>query len=333
MKEYLMTLTPQEPYFFGNEKNFKYPGQAVGALGNKYFIKSELVPAQSTLLGTLRYILLPIKKNYKEYSADDIKINNEAVGEYSFKYGGKNEFGKIKEISPLFLMKGEEILIHTPFDHVEGKDVYTPFSDYEETLDGEHLYTNSYDSKRGVSRSFMSLSDGTIYGYDEIFGFETRVGINRAQEDGGFFKKEYATIKAGFSFAAYITLEDDAVLQNMPVFMGQGKSLFIAQFTEAENKLEERVAPFLSEKIVYCLSDAFVGSDIYANTLFAVTDTRDYRAYTTTRGEVAKGSVLYKNICAGSVFIPKNMELFCKAFENASVSCAGYNKIIKREEV
>ena len=41
MKTYLVTLTPQEPYFFGNEKTFLFDKEKnQGQRGNSYYIRS-----------------------------------------------------------------------------------------------------------------------------------------------------------------------------------------------------------------------------------------------------------------------------------------------------
>ena len=339
MNQYLMTLTPMEPYFFGNEKTFKYPGQKVGDQSNRYYIKSEFVPAQTTLIGTLRYILLPVKKNFKEYNEDDLALNASVVGERSFQYGCSNKFGKIIEISPLFLLKDDEKLVVTPFDHINGKEKYTPFSSYKKTDDGNHLYPAEFNAKNGVSRSYMSITDTEhkIYEHKSIFTKEIRVGLNRFVKDKGFYKKEYVKLKEGFSFAVYVTLEDDVVPKDAIVFMGQGRSLFNAKFKKVEDvedsyqNLLKKIGCCLREDVVYCFADAFVKSDIYEKTLFAATDTRDYRAYTTEAGKIRKDSVLYKNICAGSIFIPKDKE-FVKLFEDKNVALIGYNSVITRME-
>ena len=49
MNTYLVRLTPQEPYFFGNEKNLEFKGQKNrGQMTNRYYIKSERTPLQTT---------------------------------------------------------------------------------------------------------------------------------------------------------------------------------------------------------------------------------------------------------------------------------------------
>lgn len=56
--------------------------------------------------------MLPHKKAWKDYSEDEIKQNNDAVGKESFDIDYKpteseptQEFGCIKKISPVFIMK------------------------------------------------------------------------------------------------------------------------------------------------------------------------------------------------------------------------------------
>ena len=342
MSRYLMTLTPQEPYFFGNEKTFRYPGAKSSGRGNRYYIKSEQTPAQTTWIGALRYLLLPIKKQFGQYSADDIEVNAKAVGPKSFEYGGENEFGAIRSISPMFLLRNDqEPLVVTPFDHVNGKEFYTAFADYVEISEGARCYPVQYNAKDGVSHSYMSLDSGKIYSASELFTVETRIGINRSAKEEGFFKKDYVNLAKGYSFASYVTLEDGVTPQDSLIYLGQGKSLFMARFVSVEGDpygdMTAKLAALLYTDVVYCMSDAFLPNPadakqsddgIYAGTKFAVTDLREYRAYTTNEGKIRKASILYHLIRAGSIFVPKS-EDFVDAFQDGSVQIIGYNEIIQ----
>ena len=103
MSAYRVTFTPSGPYFFGNEKTFQYPGQEVkNDFGSLYYIKGEKMPMQTTLLGALRYILLPQKGLGKNLLSE---ASVQAVGKFSFDIDskGKQDFGKIKSISPVFI--------------------------------------------------------------------------------------------------------------------------------------------------------------------------------------------------------------------------------------
>ena len=335
MKRYLMTLKPLEPYFFGNDKTFVYPGTGRNAVA-RYFIKSENMPAQTTIIGALRYALLPNKRSYGEYTVAELAENASVVGEESFEYGAVNDFKAIKGISPVFLMKGGEKLIVTPFDHKSdtGAEFYSPMTELCHTVDGR-AYFNDYNAKWGREQSFTSLSDCRIYKEFEIFRREVRIGINRGVNDDGLFKKEYAAIRGEFSFAAYVLL-DGVSPEDLTVYLGQGKSVFKMSFTEAcDGEYEaflSSVASIIPSGRVYLLSDAFADRSLYDKAELSITELRDYRAYKTREGKVKKGDVLFRLLCAGSVFIPKDMDEFMALFYDKSENVIGYNTVIRGEK-
>ncbi|MCM1363944.1 MAG: type III-B CRISPR module-associated protein Cmr3 [Faecalibacterium sp.] len=374
MAKYKITFTPVEPWFFGNEKSFSFPGQENGnAYSNQYFIKSETMPSQSTILGALRYLLIPTKKPLREYTEKDMAENRDYIGEESFNIDyspkadsseQKQSFGKIKSISPVVIIRDDEILIPAPMDHVDngesGKtELYRPFQEYcvvEETQLGKKLYVKDYDAKKGVFNGFVSLKDKAVYSEGDIINSEIRVGNQRFAENEGFFKKEYkyfsrsAKEHLNYSFAVYADLDipsdDDFIKQEHTVMLGQGKSTFVVKLTPTDEDLTESVRTFLRDSLpkiftdsergigkynyYYCLSDTLVLGDPYKDTLFAVTQTRDYRAYMTrSYGKIKKGSCLHRMIKAGSVFVTdraKNGDLFA---ENKNAEQIGFNTLIK----
>ncbi|MBQ8000281.1 MAG: hypothetical protein IJ298_03580 [Ruminococcus sp.] len=337
MKTYKVTFTPLEPYFFGNEKGFAYPKSKDGnqtnksQFSNQYFIRSEALPSQSTLLGALRYHLLPKKKsNWSDYTPEDKALNNEAVGEQSFDPAYDRTFGRIKKISPVFIQQGGNILVPVPMNHIKGKTTYDPFSEYKTVITpfGDRYYTEEYNAKDGICTDYMSLAEGAIVERSVIFKTETRIGINRFAKKNGFFKKEYYTLNKGFSFGAYITLDGDSKPKDGVLFLGQGKSAFAFSFVEEENKLTEQVKKRLPEGVAYCLSDTFTEPEIYDASKFSVTDTKTYRAYSRQGGRVSKEAVLYRVISAGSVFIPADIEAFADFVRKDNVNRIGYNEII-----
>ena len=337
MKTYLVTLTPQEPYFFGNEKTFLFEKEEnQGQRGNSYYIRSERTPLQSTLMGMMRYILMP----YKDHKHPE--QNAPVIGAESFKIDAENQsFGVIKKLSPLFVVNGGEKYVATPFDCIADSERYTPFSDYKtvETNSGKKLVTDEFVAKKGIADSYMKLSDGKTVPSYEIFGKETRVGnlkTTSGKNEKGFFKKEYVFLKNNFCFAFYAELDDSAVIPaggKTTAFLGQGKSLFSVSFEEQENNLESEVKKLLHADIHYCLSDAFADSDVLERCKFAVVETRDYRAYITNPdGRITKDPVLYKLIKAGSVFIISDKEKFDALTQKPNCQIAGYNCIVSREE-
>ncbi len=334
MNTYLVTFKPMEPYFFGNEKTFLFPGsENDSTLANQYFIKSEYTPSQSTILGALRYLFLPVKLSDWNYSTEQIKQNADAVGSVGFNPSEDREFGKIKKISPVFLHDGEGILVPTPFDHISGKSQYTPFSQYRSavTPEGERYYTDEYASKEGITCDYMKLSGGDIVPFYELFKTMTRTGINRSKDTQGYFKKEYAMLDEKYAFGVYLTLDDGLIPHDDVIFLGQGKSAFSVCFTPEDNHIAENMKQYLRSGTVYCLGDAFIDPDVYEKSLFAVTKTKTYRAYRKNGAMVTKDSELYRLITAGSIFIPRNAEEFSAFIQNNNVNRIGFNEFITKE--
>ena len=319
MKKYLVRLTPLEPYFFGNEKCFSFnDGNPRGQMSNRYYIKSERTPLQTTLLGAMRYLFITDKKADFNYNDDEYKKLQKDIGSESFKITSVTEqdFGVIKNLSPLFLMKEESILIPTPLDHKKGEEKYTPFDNYKEinTADGIKLYTDQFVVKNGISDSFTDIDTRDIIECDKLFSSVTRVGINKNQKNKAFFKKDYTALKDGYCFAFCVELSDEADVTATEhyVYLGQGKSLFSVSFEQTNMNIADRIRPLIGENVVYCFGDTLAESSIYKSTCFSVVDFRDYRAYETLQGgKVKKDTMLYKLIKAGSVFIIAGKETSC----------------------
>ena len=329
-----MKIMPLGSYFFGNEKIFDYSGNKNG----RYYIKGENMPSQSAVLGVLRYLIMPVKKSNWNYSEDDIKRNEEVIGEKSFDPENADAtYGKIHCLSPVFLLNDSGPLVRTPFDHIDGNNTYTPFSSYEvaivpnESGQKEKYYTTEYHAKDGISESFMQLSDGKIIPCCEIFKSDIRVGINRFEKEGGFFKKEYKVLLNGICFAAYVKLADDVKPSGGIVYMGQGKSAFSVSFTEQKNNISQDIKKYLREDVVYLAGDAFVPSSIYDDVFFAITKTKTYRHFTKLKNCVSKGDKLYNIIQAGSTFIPYSKMVFLKKYNSTTLETVGYNTFICKE--
>lgn len=367
IKTYKVTFKPVEPYFFGNEKNFAFPGQKQKSIyASSYFIRSEKIPSQSTVLGALRYIFLPYKwedfspADADKQNSDKKAANDKAVGPLSFDIDSEDvqEFGIIKKISPVFIC-GQNVfnekvtLIPTPMDH-NRKDqksertygdphkiihIYTPFADYKtvDTTEGAKCYAEDFDVKEGLEHSWVSLEKGEIYPERELFESDLRIGINRAEKNDGFFKKEYCMLKRDFAFAVYAQLDLDSLPMSSCVFLGQGKSAFTVTFTEEENNLERCVEEFLSKDIdkradaslIYCLGDSFVSDFDNENVLFCAIDTKDYRAFKTReRGRIEKGGALHRLIKAGGIIITDNPKEWVAKNMKENANKIGFNTYV-----
>lgn len=394
MSRYLIRFTPMEPYFFGSERTLNYTPKPTttseppaSQYQNLYFVRGENTPLQTTLLGALRFLLLQKHgrkpDNFGKLSKEELDL----IGKNSFipepQEGEAEGFGVIQTLSPVFLT--DEAGVHyipVPMDHNladekkndGGKIVYSPFRHYNqkaskdaeghtvysgdpiplETADGKKLYTEEFDVKKGTASGFMSLADGTLQ--KDLFSGVLRVGINRREQENGFFKKEYKRLKTGFSFAVYCELDEE--WGNMPemVFLGQGHSAFRVKAKEADKDsgieretldfLKQRHPLFAQEKkysLLYCLGDAFMltkeEKGLYDGLLFAVTGVRDFRSMQTRLADGphlirSKQPVLYHLMKAGSVLIAENDDLaraWRDRYRNEYAKTVGFNTFVELE--
>lgn len=363
-KTFLLKFTPQDAYFFGNEKTFVAKDWTNNSgFNNKYYIKSEKLPSQSTMLGAVRYLMIPDKKSDFSYNHGDL---DEIIGPESFN-PEKNEqtFGVIEGISPIYLYNNQSnvFLIPTPLVHsvkrenpekdengntVKPKriknEVYSPFQEYKtyktSKSDKEHYYADDFETKDGTAESFVALDgNNTIYSYDDLFTTTMRVGIDRNKKDDAFFKKDYVILKNDYCFAIYLTLKDSAKNpENSVIYLGQNKSAFTVTVESVDENHEknttDKITALLNQtaapegcEVYYCQSDVFAPKDVFNESYFSVIKTKTYRSFTTIKGVVKKGDMLYNLIAAGSVFMIPNGKDVAIA-NKTGISKAGYNKIL-----
>ena len=289
-KKYRVELKPLEPYFFAGEKSFGF-GKKKKQSYNNYFIRSELFPTQTTLLGTIRYLIL---KKYnllttKDYSNE--KEQEKYVGKSSSQIGQKNQsYGMIERLSPLFILneKGER-LVRVPFNQQPKSDDNLKLRSLKEKsypiFDGSNdENNNNYEMKLlenvnlkkedDVQKLFYNIdTDGVnklIKQLDIVNSIE-KVGINLRIEKEAFFKKEYQYLIKGYRFGFYLEINDDEfekklddVIENI-VYMGSGKSAFKLVMSKTDENIKEFIDQVkeafkmnCDDVVYYAMSDIIV---------------------------------------------------------------------------
>lgn len=349
MANYLVTFTPLEPYFFGNERVFTYGKVETAA----YFIKSESIPSQSTVFGTIRYCCIP-------NPTIDFRYDSSIIGKQSFNIMEKEQdFGYIKSISPIFLIKGNEYFIVTPYNHNQDEEgeKYTPFKKYQfiETCEGSKCFPIDYKSKKGIADSFTSIVTGKIYNFIRT---TDQVGIKKSDKENAFFKRRYGYLQEdgldfgiigrknfNLSFAVMAEIEKLKLDGKKQIaYMGQGKTAFLVQFKECEDNFTGKVIKFWKEKNKYpllhlALSDTYIEEPItkineicyYVNVKL-----RDYRSFQTSYNSSShtnrykKGKYLQHMIKSGSVFwVKENCEKqFYQMINHSNCKKVGFNKVL-----
>lgn len=344
MQDYLIRLTPLEPYFFGGEQNFAY-GQVKREVKQNYFIKSLNTPSQTTLLGALRYAVLAVENalitDYK--SAEQRETYNRLVGEKSFSFSEKRKYGAIDFISPLFIIDSDDYYVPTPMNHKAKGKSYAPLSigssGKVRISNGNGLYAEDYSAKEGCGGGWTKLDTSLgIVKDEEMFSSIVKVGINAHRTDGkldnkeSYFKKEYKNLVKG-SFAFFANMDSsigDKLCDGITVFLGQNKSAFELCVERRKNDLSEKIALAFSGKsnvsFYYAAGDCLIENtpaDVFIaqSHLFRhLTTNSDSRFYY----RINKSENLYRLIRAGAVFYTESDEFA----QNENCVKAGMNILV-----
>ena len=339
---YLVKITPLEPYAFGDDRNFVYPGER--STGKEtYFVRSKNVPEQTSVLGLLRYLVLQkqgLLKTDFTYSAEERMQMKECIGERSFSYleTEPQDFGWIKEISPVFLLnEREEVLVINPF-HNRAKDSgYEPIK-VDNGIETSHGIISlpkqgEYDGKKGYARGYINLTTKEIL----CDLFETKVvsgnrkNDKQGSDEGGFFKRELKILKAGFSFAVFADVRD--LPEKAIGYMGKKKSAFLIEAKPAESAdLEQMVKECFSEGDTwfYALSD-IVLQEAQEYKEFCIVEEKYQRNLETVHDadnrlkRLRKSEIRHHLIQSGSVFYGEPYLVQ----EHKNAVQAGYNRIVR----
>ena len=252
-----VVLKPLAPYFFGNERGLQYNDNKT-QMGNarRYFIRSNVLPNQSALLGALRYLGIETpSSSYQLSPADETRI-----GGKSFRIDAVDQsFGMIQKISPLYLMKNEDesLFFPAPFfiSAVQtGDQAQNHVYEALNTDCGERWIPAYFREKTVNFDQFIKLKDGSLIKGEDIFRYQTRIVINRKRRyqgsaiqydknDKDFIKKQYVVMD-GFSFVYYAEVTNAFFEFLKPrsistVFLGQGKCPFAVSITDAGDEGKE----------------------------------------------------------------------------------------------
>jgi len=302
---YLVTLKPLEPFLFGGDMTF-------GSLekSNTYLVKSRLFPQQTAVLGMLRKEVmiqegLLTRKVNGEW-VDNPEQAKKLVGSKSFDFTEEQDFGVIKEISPLFLMNGNNRYIKkVDIDKCEYKDG---------VLEG-------YDPKENIFDSFSCIDDNKRLKQDDIYQEVSQVGIKKVSKEDGYFKKFSYLLKDNFKFAFYLDI--DYELSDSIVTLGAEKSKFKLEVVKTEDKLK------YSSKYLTLLSDTYIDIPLQDNCDFAVTSEisiRTIKSVIENRHTTFKKSKKLFFYEKGSVIFNPSEKLI-NNINNKNLQKIGYNKI------
>jgi CRISPR-associated protein Cmr3 len=318
--KYLVKLKPLKPFFFGGDVTF-------GKLGDDengtYLAHSRLFPQQSAILGMLRKeILLQQKLLTTKMRGEWVDKNKseeakKLVGDESFDIISNSiqNFGVIKNISPVFLMNDDKRFIKR-----------ANVGNYEDEL--LKVYKNgkleNYNPKEDILDNFISIDDNQTLKTEDIFKPITQIGIkkiiNKSKDENkdAFYKKTSYLFQDDFYFAFYLDI--DFELKSSFVKLGADDSIFKMEIRESKEELNYK------DDYLLLLSDALITIPLKGNCEFAITKEISYQNLQSKlknglKFKKSEKVYLYER---GSIIINPTDELL-ENLQNKNLQKIGYN--------
>jgi len=316
---YKITLTPLEPFLFGGDNTF-------GKIGDKengtYLVKSRYFPQQSAILGMLKKQIMTqsgvltrkVRGEWVDKYAKDEAIKLVGSKKFDITSNIPQNFGSIKEISPIFLQRKDERFIKkVDIDSFVYKD---------KLLKGNNPKQDIYDN-------FISIDNNKKLKSSDIFKSIEQTGNKIGGEDNSLFKKTSYLLKDDFKFAFYLECEYE--LKDSIITLGADGSKFKMEVLQNDEKLDYQ------DKNGYLtlLSDAYISIPIKEYCDFAITSEISYqnlqnKKHSTIKNEFKKSTKIYLYE-KGSVFINPEDELITN-LNNKNLQQIGYNIYTKGEQ-
>jgi CRISPR-associated protein Cmr3 len=295
-KWFLVTLTPLETFFFGGERTFN-PSEGE----SNYFVTSNYIPQQTTLLGLMRYLVLQKQGMLNRPSSETAHL----IGNRGFTLDHRTDtladYGLIHRISPVFIRYENPcepirnyLILAKDYSWNDSQHQLIPLElqrDYGKTkAAGSRIryyapWLLGYKSKNGLA-TVLVQGDGKRWhalegGENPIFVADERVGIRKPRlkkrtrkEEDAYYRQKFFRLSKYFSFAFFAQLECDAQgrppVQSSLTQVGAERSLFKVRITPANGERFETVfgtETFLlgrnqrNEYQVILTSDAFVKNE------------------------------------------------------------------------
>ncbi|KEI13757.1 hypothetical protein Z959_02365 [Clostridium novyi B str. ATCC 27606] len=293
--KYLVKLRPMGSFFFGSEKTF-----GLGEDNEHYIIQSECFPQQTSILGMIRKEILIIKKlirNDWNYSKARDKVDK-LIGSKSFDINlkGKQNFGVIEKVHPVFIRKENKYLISIPKDHkIEEADKeinkkYTPYKFYEKSKckisfqnkkeDEKKVYIPyDYKCKIGLASGFID-KDKNVINFDDVFKEDKQIGIrlkkNKQTSEDGLYKIIRYRLKNNCEFVFNLDINFDEYFKevdlngyNNIVSLGGEGSYFKISFQKVDEYIIDNFKDISSshKKDIYrkiiLLSNTYISKEQY----------------------------------------------------------------------
>lgn len=314
--KYLVTLSPLEPFLFGGDNTF---GKLGDEINGTYLVKSRQFPQQSAILGMLKKEIMTqnnlltrqLKGEWVEPKNKQKAENLVGVEKFDIFSKSIQNFGKIKNISPMFFIKNDEIFI---------KKVDIDSFDFEDGV------LKGYKTKIDIYDNFINIATNEKLTSDKIFKPIEKTANKKGGEENSLFKKTSYLLNDNFKFAFY--LDCDCDLKNSIITLGADRSSFKMEVKEDNSTLN------YEDKKAYLtlISDAYITLSLKDNCDFAITSEISYQnlqnqKHAFKHNEFKKSDKVYLYE-KGSVIINPSQALI-DDLSNKNLQQIGYNIFTK----
>ncbi|GHU89694.1 hypothetical protein FACS1894155_07080 [Bacteroidia bacterium] len=292
-----VTLTPLEHYFFGDE-NLNTDGT------EKYYQRSLQLPQQTTVLGAMRFLLLQISGSniFNGHEIIDKAKAKEIIGDTSFDMS-QTQYGKISSISEVLLWHETNGFYLPMLAWKDKKVIDTSIQEKTDKcffgcgLEKPSFSLPNYIAKEGIQLCWIN-KNGEAFD-DNIFTEYRHAGNHKNKEnkmnddDDAYFKMCYYRLNSRFSFVFNMCISDEQLIRKLIekkriVYIGGERSKFICTIDELSTSNQKQITEEVYESAystfadnlftkVILTSDAFIDSNPYQNSLFAVTQIKKLR--------------------------------------------------------
>ena len=314
--KYLVTLSSIEPFIFGGDNTF---GKLGDEINGTYLVKSRQFPQQSAILGMLKKEIMTqnnlltrqLKGEWVEPKNKQKAENLVGVEKFDIFSKSIQNFGKIKNISPMFFIKNDEIFI---------KKVDIDSFDFEDGV------LKGYKTKIDIYDNFINIATNEKLTSDKIFKPIEKTANKKGGEENSLFKKTSYLLNDNFKFAFY--LDCDCDLKNSIITLGADRSSFKMEVKEDNSTLN------YEDKKAYLtlISDAYITLSLKDNCDFAISSEISYQnlqnqKHAFKHNEFKKSDKVYLYE-KGSVIINPSQALI-DDLNNKNLQQIGYNIFTK----
>lgn len=369
MSKYIVELKPIGSFFFGGERTMRFDKEEINNI-----VQSKKFPQQTSILGMLRKEILVKSEIYKanwDYNANEKDKITKLIGKDSFKdikEDEKQEFGAIKNISPVFISLKEGLssqkelyLMSMPKDHKKNNkeeekvnESYTPFEmglECDNYYFGQEQCTNikipsGFNGKDGISDDFVTIDkDKKIISSDKIFKDEKNIGIklnkhHKTEDDSLFRVNRYRFNDAKsrdikFIFSVKISDEIDMDKHRNIVTLGGEGTCFSIYFRKEDNlhilaEAKKYFKPSEESNKIILLSDTFISKEVYEKYCsYSIATITDFRCLVTDYKKTGKHYNRFKRSTEKYSLLTKGSVLYTKDAKDYEA----LTKAIKKEKM